>query len=102
MEKARSYVQKLKTQIAAAKIERHPWSGVTPIETLEGPVVIKRAHNAIEMTHKYDLENAKEEVKLPEEFKRHENLFSDEEAKTSFPTKKRKPSPQYEEKAITK
>jgi len=68
MEKARSYVQKLKTQIAAAKIECLPWSGVTPMETLEGLVEIKRAHNAIEMAHKYDQEHAKEEVKLPKEF----------------------------------
>jgi len=68
MEKARSYMQKLKTQIAAAKIECHPWLGVTPMETLEGPVEIKCAHNAIEMAHKYDQEHAKEEVKLPKEF----------------------------------
>jgi len=46
MEKARSYMQKLKTQIAAAKIECLPWSGVTPMETLEGPVEIKCVHNA--------------------------------------------------------
>jgi len=68
MEKARSYVQKLKVQIAVAKTECHPWLGVTPMETLEGPVEIKRAHNAIEMAHKYDQEHAKEEVKLPKEF----------------------------------
>jgi len=84
MEKARNYVQKLKAQIAIAKTESPPWSGVTPIEILEGPVEIKRAHNAIEMAHKYDQENAKEEVKLPKEFEQHENLFSDEEAK-AFP-----------------
>jgi len=84
MEKARNYVQKLKTQIAAAKTERPPWSGVTPIEILEGPVEIKRAHNVIEIAHKYDQENAKEEVKLPKEFERHENLISDKEAK-AFP-----------------
>jgi len=84
MEKARNYMQKLKTQIAAAKMECHPWSGVTPMETLEGPVEIKRAHNAIEMAHKYDQEHAKEEVKLPKEFIQHEALFSDEEA-NAFP-----------------
>jgi len=84
MEKARNYVQKLKTQIAAAKVKCHPWLGVTPMETLEGPVEIKRTHNAIEMAHKYDQENIKEEVELPKEFKRHEDLFSDEEAK-AFP-----------------
>jgi len=66
MEKARSYVQKLKMQIVAT--ECLPWSGVTPMETLEGPVEIKCAHNAIEMAHKYDQENVREEVKLPKEF----------------------------------
>jgi len=40
--------------------------------------------NAIEMAHKYNQENAKEEVKLPKEFIRHKALFSDEEANT-FP-----------------
>ena len=68
MEKARNYVQRLKAQIATAKTECHPWSGVTPTETLEGPVEIKRMHNTIEMAQKYDQENAKEEVKLPKEF----------------------------------
>jgi len=84
MEKARSYIQKLKTQIAAAKIECFPWLGVTPMEILEGPVEIKRTHNTIEMAHKYDQENAREEVKLPKEFIQHEALFSDEEA-NAFP-----------------
>jgi len=36
------------------------------------------------MAHKYDQENDKEEVKLPEQFKCHEALFSDKEAK-AFP-----------------
>jgi len=40
MEKARDYVQKLKAQIAAAKVECHPWLGVTPVEILGGPVEI--------------------------------------------------------------
>jgi len=69
MEKARNYVQRLKAQIAAAKVECHPWSGVTPVEILEGPVEIKCMHNAIEMAHKYDQEHIKEKVKLPEKFK---------------------------------
>ena len=84
MEKARNYMQKLKAQITAAKVECHLWLGVTPVEILGGPVEIKRTHNAIEMAHKYDQEHIKEEVKLPEKFKRHEALFSDEEANT-FP-----------------
>ena len=82
MEKARNYAQKLNAQIATTKC--HPWSGVTPMETLEGPVEIKRTHNAIEMAHKYDQEHAREEVKLPKEFIQHEALFSDEEA-NAFP-----------------
>jgi len=65
-------------------VECLPWSGVTPVEILEGPVEIKRTHNAIKMAHKYDQEHGKEEVKLPEQFRCHEALFSDEEA-NAFP-----------------
>jgi len=83
MERARNYVQKLRTHLAA-KIECHPWLGVTPVGILGGPVEIKHTYNAIEMAHKYDQEHKKEEVRLPEEFKRHKALFSDEEAK-AFP-----------------
>ena len=83
MEKARNYAQKLRTHLAA-KIECHPWLGVTPAEMLEGLVEIKHTHNAIEMAHKYDQEHGKEEIKLPEQFKCHEALFSDEEA-NAFP-----------------
>ena len=83
MEKARNYAQKLRTHLAA-KIECHPWLGVTLVEILEGPVEIKCTHNAIEMAHRYDQEHGKEEVKLPEQFKHHEPLFSDEEA-NAFP-----------------
>ena len=35
---------------------------------------------AVEMAYKYALEHRKEEVTLPEEFKHHMALFSDEEA----------------------
>jgi len=59
-------------------------SGVTPVETQEGPAEINHMHNAIEMAHKYATEHGKEEVTLPEEFKRHTLLFSDEEA-NKFP-----------------
>ena len=52
MEKAKNYAQKLRAHLAA-KIECHPWSGVTPVEILGGPVEIKHTHNAIEMAHKY-------------------------------------------------
>jgi len=61
-----------------------PRLGVTPVETQEGPAEIRRTHNAIEMAHKYATEHGKEEVILPEEFKRHTLLFSDEEA-NKFP-----------------
>jgi len=65
-----------------------PRMGVTPVEIregpAEGPVEINRTHNAIEMAHKYTTEHGKEEVTLPEEFKRHTLLFSDEEA-NKFP-----------------
>jgi hypothetical protein len=40
----------------------------------------------IEMAHKYAKENKKEEVKLPEEFKKHAALFSDEEASKFLPS----------------
>ena len=49
-----------------------------------GRVEINRANTAIEMAHKYADKNPKEEITLPEEFKQHEALFSDEEAK-NFP-----------------
>jgi len=85
MEKARNYMQKLRAHLAA-KVECHLWLGVTLVEILGGPVEIKRTHNAIEMAHKYDQEHGKEKVKLPEQFKCHEALFSDEEAKVFPPS----------------
>jgi len=84
IEKARNYAQKLRVHLIAAKAECHPWSGVTPVEILGGLVEIKHTYNAIEMAHKYNQEHAKEKIKLPEKFKQHEALFSDEEANT-FP-----------------
>jgi len=60
------------------------WLGVTPLEMREGLVEINRTHTAVEMAHKYASEHGKEEVTLPEEFKRHTALFSDEEA-NKFP-----------------
>jgi hypothetical protein len=49
-----------------------------------GQVEINRANTAIEMAHKYADNNPKEQITLPEEFKQHATLFSDEEAK-KFP-----------------
>jgi len=65
-----------------------PQLGVTPVATQEGLVEINHTHNAIEMAHKYAMEHGKEEVILPEEFKRHTLLFSDEEA-NKFPPSRR-------------
>jgi len=49
-----------------------------------GQVEINCTNTAIEMAHKYTEEHPKEQVTLPEEFKQHTALFSDEDAKT-FP-----------------
>jgi len=43
-----------------------------------------KATMAIEMAHKYATENTKTEITLPDKFKQHTTLFSDEEAK-KFP-----------------
>jgi hypothetical protein len=45
---------------------------------------IRCTHNAVEMAHEYAKSHTKEEITLPERFKRHAALFSDEEAK-KFP-----------------
>jgi hypothetical protein len=63
--------------------KRSPWSGVTP-DTQGGRVEINKAHNVIEMAHKYAAEHGQKEVTLPKEFERHTALFSDEEA-SKFP-----------------
>jgi len=63
-----------------------PWMGVTPLEIKGGPVEVNRTHTTVEMAHKYASEHGKEEVKLPEEFKRHTALFLDEEANKFPPT----------------
>jgi len=60
------------------------WLGVTPSEMMGGPVEVNCTHTAVEMAHKYTSEHGKEEVTLPEEFKCHMALFSDEEA-NKFP-----------------
>jgi hypothetical protein len=61
------------------------WSGVIAPEMKCGQVeYIWHIHNIVKMAHKYAKSYAKEEVKLPDEFKHHAALFSDEEAK-KFP-----------------
>ena len=61
------------------------WSRVTTPEMECGQVeTIRRTQTAVEMAHEYAKTHAKEEVKLPDRFKCHTMLFSDEEAK-KFP-----------------
>jgi hypothetical protein len=48
-------------------------------------VEINRTNTTIEMAHKYAEKHLKEQVTLPEEFKQHAALFSDDKAKT-FPS----------------
>jgi len=48
---------------------------------------VNRTHNATEMAHKYAEQHKKEEITLPEEFKQHAALFSDEEAKKFPPSR---------------
>jgi len=86
-QKLKEYKHKLWKCITIARVQCIPWLGVTPVETQEGLVEINRTHNAIEMAHKYATEHGKEEVTLPEEFKRHTLLFSDEEAKKFPPSR---------------
>jgi hypothetical protein len=61
-----------------------PWSRVTSAEMQGGWVKINCANAAIKMAHKYTNDNPKEQITLPEEFKQHATLFSDEEVK-AFP-----------------
>src|SRR5437588_4074186 len=64
------------------------WSRVTTSEMECGRVeFIRRTHNAIEMAYKYAKSHAKEEITLPERFKCHAALFSDEEAKKFPPSR---------------
>jgi len=61
------------------------WSGETSSEERSSLVEINQTHTATEMAHCYTEENGKQEVTLPEEFKRHMALFLDEDAK-AFPS----------------
>jgi len=81
-QKLKEYKNKLLECITIACAQCTPWLGVTP--EMGSPVEIKHMHNAIKMAHKYAMEHGKEEVTLPEEFKRHTLLFSDKEA-NKFP-----------------
>jgi hypothetical protein len=48
-------------------------------------VEINQANTTVKMAHKYADNHPKEKVTLPEEFKQHAMLFSDEEAKNFLP-----------------
>ena len=64
------------------------WSRGTTSELECGWVeYIRRTHNAVEMAHEYAKSHTKEEVVLPEHFKRHAVLFSDEDAKKFPPSR---------------
>jgi len=82
-----------------AKVEYEPWSGVTTsemkcgwvevkhtmaVEIFQRYIGIKCAHMAADMAHKYVEEHGTTNVILPEEFKHHMALFSEEEA-NQFP-----------------
>ena len=63
------------------------WSGVTASEEECGWVAICRTHNAVKMAHQYAEAHGKTEVTLPDKFKLHADLFSDEEAKKFLPSR---------------
>jgi len=95
LQHAKKYLQSKKEDqeeiILAAKrtiikelTETIPWLGETSLEERSGPVEINQTHTATEMAHRYTEEHGKQEVTLPEEFKCHTALFSDEQAK-AFP-----------------
>jgi len=86
MTRAKQWIKETcnKIDITQVTTETPPWLGVTPVEIQEGLVEVKRTNMAIEMAHHYIEEHSKQEVTLPEEFKHHMALFSDEEANT-FP-----------------
>jgi len=83
LQQAKKYLENKKDKDIKIK-ETLLWTGVTPSEMKGGPIEVNRTHTAVEMAHKYTQENNKEEVTLPQEFKEHKVLFSDEEA-NKFP-----------------
>jgi len=90
LQRAKTWIKKKKEEnkdLILKAQQCNLWSGVTPSEMKEGLVEINRTHTSVEMAHKYTLEHGKEEVILPEEFKRHTALFLDEEANKFLPTR---------------
>ena len=84
---ARKWLQeKQEDDLLINKVESPLWSRVTAPKE-RGQVEINCANTAIEMAHQYAKTHEKEEVKLPEEFKEHKELFSDEEAKKFPPSR---------------
>ena len=85
LQRAKKYLEEKKDKdIILETKETLLWPGVTPSEMKGGLIEVNRTHTAVEMAHKYAQEHKKKEVILPSEFKRHEALFSDEEA-NKFP-----------------
>jgi len=84
LQQAKKYLENKKEDIILKVEETLLWTGVTPSEMKGGPIEVNCTHTAVEMAHKYAQENNKEEITLPQEFKEHEALFSDEEA-NKFP-----------------
>ena len=84
LQQAKGYLKERNGENAIFKVkETLLWSGVTP-SIKGGPIEVNCIHTAVEMAHKYTQENKEEKVTLPPEFKKHEALFSDEEA-NKFP-----------------
>ena len=85
LQQAKKYLENKKDEDVILETKKALlWPGVTPSEMKGGPIEVNRTHTVVEMAHKYAQEHKKEEVVLPPEFKRHETLFSDEEA-NKFP-----------------
>jgi len=88
LQQAKKYLGDKKNKDIILKVEETLlWMGVTPSEMKGGLIEVNCTHTAVEMAHKYAQENNKEEVTLPQEFKEHEALFSDEEANKFPPTR---------------
>jgi len=88
LQQAKKYLGDKKNEDIILKVEETLlWTGVTPLEMKGGLIEVNCTHTVVEMAHKYAQENNKEEVTLPQEFKEHKTLFSDEEANKFPPTR---------------
>ena len=76
--------EKKNNDLLISKADSPLWSRVTTPTKECGWVEINHANTVIDMAHQYVKEHAKEEVKLPEQFKRDTSVCSDKEA-NKFP-----------------